>query len=66
MLASLLYMTNQWHRRGYTVGLKNNIFVDELLIYSEGGDLPTQERLIKPAINGISQWLTQHGYELSS
>ena len=45
--------------------IKYSLYVDDLLIYYEGGHLPTMIRKLQLAINNISQWAENHGYTFS-
>ena len=46
--------------------IKHLLYVDDLLIYYEGGYLPTMERRLQHAIDRISEWTDLHGYKFSA
>ena len=45
--------------------IQYSIYVDDLVIYCEGGYIPSLERRIQHATNTISSWMTKHGYRFS-
>ena len=49
---------------------RNNInailYVDDLLIYTQGNYRPSMERRIQTAINSINHWATTHGFTFSA
>ena len=53
-------------RKSIPNGIAHLLYVDDLLIYCEGGYLPAMERQIQHAINGISRWTDHHGYKFST
>lgn len=52
--------------RNIPLDIKHLLYVDDLMIYCEGGNLPTLNRRIQGAISSISRWAEMHGYKLST
>ena len=46
-------------------GIQYSLYVDDLLVYVEGGHVPAMERRMQLAINQITQWADSHGYRFS-
>ena len=52
--------------RNIPPGMEHLLYVDDLLIYCEGGNLRTLERRIQGAISSISRWAEMHGFKFSA